>query len=96
MRIGDPGYDTKPNLKSVPYTQMFVLHGHQNKYILTQYFLQFWETEALWITVTGNSNFLRTTPILWENSKIAPLKECGEKTHTHTNISYYERVKCLY
>jgi len=57
--------------------------GCRTNILFAQYFMQFWETEALWKTVRGNCNFLRRTHILRENSKIASLKEGGVNTQRY-------------
>lgn len=68
--------------------------GCRTNIFFAQYFMQFWETEALWKTVRGNSNFLRRTTILRENSKIAPLKEGGVNTRRYF-VSWKTEVPLL-
>jgi hypothetical protein len=58
--------------------------GFRTNIFFTQYFIQFWETEALWKTVRGNSNCLRRTLILQQNSKITPLKKGGVNTRRYS------------
>lgn len=65
------------------YTNVYFARAAEQINFFAQYVMQFSETEALWKTVRGNSNFLRRTPILRENSKITPLKKGGVNTQRY-------------